>query len=79
MVATKEIKLATTLYIANRAFGGLLKFSAINHYRQIVDLAFKNDKIKNKIQRFGSVQTRKFIAFYCPTCHILNVVANLRK
>jgi hypothetical protein len=24
------------------------------------------------------VQTREFIAFYCPTCHILNVVTNLR-
>jgi len=33
----------TTLYIANRAFGGLGKFSAIYKHRQIVDLAFKNE------------------------------------
>ena len=37
-----------TLYIANRAFGGLRKFSAINQHRQIVDLAFKMNKIKTK-------------------------------
>jgi hypothetical protein len=41
-------KLPTTLYIANRAFGGLGKFSAINQHRQIVDLAFKMNKIKTK-------------------------------
>jgi hypothetical protein len=38
----------TTLYIANRAFGGLRKFSAIYQHRQIVDLAFKMNKIKTK-------------------------------
>ena len=32
-----------TMYIANREFGGLRKFSAINKHRQIVDLAFKNE------------------------------------
>ena len=32
-----------TRYIANRAFGGLRKFSAIYQHRQIVDLAFKNE------------------------------------
>ena len=32
-----------TRYIANRAFGGLRKFSAIYKHRQIVDLAFKNE------------------------------------
>ena len=37
-----------TLYIANRAFGGLRKFSAIYQHRQIVDLAFKMNKIKTK-------------------------------
>ena len=36
------------MYIANRAFGGLRKFSAINQHRQIVDLAFKMKKIKSK-------------------------------
>ena len=35
-------KLATTLYIANKAFVGLGTFSAIYQHRQIVDLAFKN-------------------------------------
>ena len=34
------------MYIANRAFGGLGKFSAIYQHRQIVDLAFKMNKIK---------------------------------
>ena len=29
------------MYIANRAFSGLRKFSAIYKHRQIVDLAFK--------------------------------------
>ena len=38
-----KTKLHTTLYIANRAFGGLRKVSAINQHRQIVDLAFKNE------------------------------------
>jgi hypothetical protein len=33
----------TTRYIANRAFGVLIKFSAIYKHRQIVDLAFKNE------------------------------------
>jgi hypothetical protein len=32
-----------TLNIANRAFGGLRKFSAIYQLHQIVDLAFKNE------------------------------------
>ena len=34
--------------MANRAFGGLLKVGAINKHRQIVDLAFKMNKIKTK-------------------------------
>ena len=41
-------KLATTLYIANRAFGDLRKGTAIYQHRQIVDLAFKMNKIKTK-------------------------------
>ena len=32
-----------TRYIANRAFSGLRKLSAIYQHRQIVDLAFKNE------------------------------------
>jgi hypothetical protein len=38
----------TTRYIANRAFRGLQKFSAIYQHRQIVDLAFKMNKLKIK-------------------------------
>jgi hypothetical protein len=34
--------------MANRAFSGLPKFSAIYKHRQIVDLAFKMKKIKTK-------------------------------
>lgn len=34
--------------IANRAFGGLQRFSAIYQHRQIVDLAFKMNRIKTK-------------------------------
>lgn len=33
----------TTLYIANRAFSGLRKFSTIYKHRQIVELAFENE------------------------------------
>ena len=45
----KKIKAdRTTLYIANRAFGGLRKLSTIYQNRQIVDLAFKMNKIKTK-------------------------------
>ena len=38
-----------TMYMANRAFGGLRKFTAIYQHRQIFNLAFKKEKIKNKI------------------------------
>ena len=41
-------KLPVTLYIANREFSGFRKFSAIYKHRQIVDLAFKMNKIKTK-------------------------------
>ena len=44
----KKNKKPITLYIANRAFSGLRKFSAIYQHRQIVDLAFKMNKIKTK-------------------------------
>lgn len=37
-----------TLYIANRAFGGLRKLNAIYKHHQIVDLAFKINMIKTK-------------------------------
>ena len=36
------------MYIANRAFGGLLKFSAMYKHHQIIDLAFKMNKLKTK-------------------------------
>ncbi len=45
------------MYITNRAFSSSGKLGAIYKHRQIVDLAFKNEQTKNKIQRFGSVQT----------------------
>ena len=35
-------------YIANRAFGGLRKYCGYLKHRQIVDLAFKMNKIKTK-------------------------------
>ena len=41
-------RLSSTLYIANRAFSGLRKFSAIYKHRQIFNLAFKMNKIKPK-------------------------------
>ena len=37
-----------TLYIANRAFCGFRKFSAIYKHRQIFNLAFKMNKLKTK-------------------------------
>ena len=36
------------MYIANSTLGGLRKFSAIYKHRQIVDLAFKMNKLKTK-------------------------------
>ena len=65
-----KIKKAITLYIANRAFSALRKSSAIYQHRQIFNLAFKMNKLKQNI-KYGSVQIRNFIVFYCPTCHIL--------
>lgn len=41
-------KTLVTRYKANRAFGGLLKFSSYLKYRQIADLAFKMSRIKTK-------------------------------
>ena len=37
-----------TLYNANSALGSLRKFSTMYQHRQIVDLAFKMNKIKTK-------------------------------
>jgi len=39
-------KQQVTLYIANRAFGGLRKFSSYLKHRQIFNLAFKMNNIK---------------------------------
>ena len=36
------------MYIANRAFSGLRKLSTIYKHRQIVDLAFKMNKLETK-------------------------------
>jgi len=40
MMNKEENNEMPTLYIANRAFSGLGKFSAVYKHRQIVDLAF---------------------------------------
>lgn len=47
-------KLATTRYIANRAFGESRKFGGYLKHRQIVDLALrmKKNKNKNTVQRW---------------------------
>ena len=47
----------TTRYIANRAFGSLRKCSAIYKHRQIVDLAFKMNKIKTKYNALAQCKT----------------------
>jgi len=52
-----KIKQTVTLYIANRAFIGLRKFSAIYKYRQIVDLAFKTNNIKTKYNALAMSKT----------------------
>ena len=44
----RKINDTPTLYIANRAFGGLRQFSAIIQHRQIFNLAFKMNKLKTK-------------------------------
>ncbi len=49
-----------TLYIANRAFGGLRKFAAIYKHRQIVDLAFKMNKIKTKYNDLAQCKIERF-------------------
>ncbi|PHR21931.1 MAG: hypothetical protein COA38_18620 [Fluviicola sp.] len=50
-----------TLYIANRAFSSLRKFSANYKHRQVVDLAFKMNKLKPKHNAFGLEQTEKLV------------------
>jgi|TARA_B110000240_G_scaffold188749_1_gene227912 hypothetical protein len=46
-------QLMVTLYIANRAFGGLRKFSAIYKHRQIFNLDFKMNKLKIKYKNMA--------------------------
>jgi hypothetical protein len=59
-----------TLYIANRAFGGLRKFSAIYKHRQIFNLAFKMNKLKAKYKNVAqckpenSVLSTALLAIY---------------
>ena len=48
MLSIWNKKRFTTLYIANRAFGDLRKFSTFNEVRQIFNLAFKMNKLKTK-------------------------------
>jgi len=47
------MKRHTTLYIANRAFGGLRKFKSIYKHRQIFNLAFKMNKLKTKYKNMA--------------------------
>jgi hypothetical protein len=51
-MCTKNKKLVT-LYIANRAFNGSRKFSAIYQHRQIFNLAFKMNKLKTKYKNMA--------------------------
>ena len=53
------------MYIANRAFGGLRKFSAIYKHRQIVDLAFKMNKIKTKYNALAQCKLET-LSVSCP-------------
>ena len=41
------------MYIANRAFSGLRKFSAIYKHRHIFNLAFKMNKLKTKYKNMA--------------------------
>jgi hypothetical protein len=59
----KKRKRSTTRYIANRAFGGLRKFSAIYKHRQIVDLAFKMNKIKTKYNALAQCKPENLSLF----------------
>jgi len=46
-----------TLYIANRAFCDLRKFSAIYKHRQIFNLAFKMNKLKTKYKNMAQCKS----------------------
>ena len=58
----------TTRYIANRAFGGLRKFSGYLKHRQIVDLAFKMNKLKQNTTLWLSANLKvyRFLLPYLP-------------
>ncbi len=49
-----------TRYIANRTFSGLRKFVTIYKHRQIVDLAFKMNKIKTKYNDLAQCKLESF-------------------
>jgi len=56
-----------TLYISNRAFEILRKFSSIYKHRKIVDLLLKNE-LKTKYNILDQYKP-EFNAFYCPTIY----------
>lgn len=53
--------MATTLYIANRAFSGLRKFRAIYKHRQIFNLAFIMDKLKTKYKNVAQCKLESLL------------------
>jgi hypothetical protein len=72
------------MYIANRAFGGLRKFSTINKHRQIFNLAFKMNKLKTKYKNVAQSKSESLslsialLAIYEPLSIHLTSSATLR-
>jgi hypothetical protein len=70
---------SSTMYIANRAFCGLRKFSAIYKHRQIVDLAFKMNKLKTKYNGLAQCKIENLsfsialLAIYYPLAYIKRI------
>ena len=56
------------MYIANRAFSGLRKFSAIYKHRHIFNLAFKMNKLKTKYKNMDQSKPEfyRFLLPYLP-------------
>ncbi|AFU70522.1 hypothetical protein P700755_003951 [Psychroflexus torquis ATCC 700755] len=60
--------------MANRVFGGLRKFSAINEQRQIFNLVFKMNKLKTKYKNLvqskpkSSSLSTALLVIYQPLC-----------
>jgi len=66
----------TTRYIANRAFHGLRKVSAIYQHRQIFNLAFKMNMLKTKYKNVAKSKSESLslstalLAIYKPLGNI---------